>query len=236
LAQTWWLPLVALGISVLCYLVHRPHIEGDLVTRTQLTMRDSGLPDVRVAADDQTVTLGGRVATRVEKERAAERARSVWGVTEVVNQIEVQELVPMATKATTLETPPSNAIQSSIEQLLSNQMIQFRVGSPIVLPESFPILDQVVLALRTAPAEAKFEIQGHTDDIGDPNGNLWLSQRRAEEVMNYLIARGVSSAQVVARGYGGKVPLLPNDRPENRQKNRRVAIVAINSSLGTEVR
>lgn len=68
-------------------------------------------------------------------------------------------------------------------------------------------------------------IQGHTDNIGDPNKNLTLSERRAKSVRNYLEQIGIGKNRLEAEGYGDTQPKVPNTTPENRQKNRRTDFV-----------
>jgi OOP family OmpA-OmpF porin len=66
------------------------------------------------------------------------------------------------------------------------------------------------------------QVQGHTDNRGDPAANLELSQRRAESVVQWLINAGVESSRLEAKGYGDTRPLVPNLTPANRARNRRV--------------
>ncbi len=69
---------------------------------------------------------------------------------------------------------------------------------------------------------AKGEISGHTDNRGNAESNLKLSQGRAESVVKYLVSRGVASAQLSAKGYGQSAPITQNDSVMARQKNRRI--------------
>lgn len=66
------------------------------------------------------------------------------------------------------------------------------------------------------------EIGAHTDDLGDEETNLQLSQRRAESVVAYLLDLGVPSKQLQPKGYGESSPKVPNTSEANRKKNRRV--------------
>ncbi len=71
-----------------------------------------------------------------------------------------------------------------------------------------------------------FEIQGHTCNLGREDYNLWLSQKRAESVKNYLIQNfGFSLNQLRAVGYGQTKPKWSNATGEGRAKNRRVTIL-----------
>ncbi len=98
-------------------------------------------------------------------------------------------------------------------------------------PESYPVLDSLVQLLKENP-ELKVEIRSHTDSIGSDEYNLWLSQKRAESVVRYLISKGISPDRLIAKGYGERFPIAPNsingrDNPEGRAKNRRTEFVVI---------
>ncbi|MEN9915140.1 MAG: hypothetical protein RL528_1907 [Bacteroidota bacterium] len=64
-------------------------------------------------------------------------------------------------------------------------------------------------------------INGHTDDIGEGDKNLLLSQNRADAVRNYLIEKGINASRLKSIGYGEKKPSVPNLNELNRAKNRR---------------
>jgi outer membrane protein OmpA-like peptidoglycan-associated protein/tetratricopeptide (TPR) repeat protein len=70
-------------------------------------------------------------------------------------------------------------------------------------------------------------IHGHTDNEGDPQSNLTLSDNRAKEVYNYLIKLGVDPSRISYKGYGQTKPLFANDTPENKAQNRRTEFVII---------
>lgn len=67
------------------------------------------------------------------------------------------------------------------------------------------------------------QIEGHTDNVGDPKKNMTLSQKRAESVMNYLIKNYKTPAKrLKAKGFGDTVPIADNKTAEGKAKNRRV--------------
>lgn len=68
-------------------------------------------------------------------------------------------------------------------------------------------------------------IQGHTDDVGDDDRNLQLSDDRANGVRDYLISLGVDASRLSAKGYGETMPKVPNTSATNRAKNRRTDFV-----------
>jgi uncharacterized protein YegL len=73
----------------------------------------------------------------------------------------------------------------------------------------------------------KFEIQGHTDDVGDEKRNLALSQKRAEAVKNELIKKGIDKSRLTAKGYGESVPIASNKTKEGKFLNRRTEFVVV---------
>ncbi len=95
-------------------------------------------------------------------------------------------------------------------------------------PESKLTIDTLAdLLLADENSRLIVEIGSHTDNKGNDAYNLELSQKRAESVVNYLIAAGVEKERLRAKGYGEEEPIAPNensdgsDNPEGRQKNRR---------------
>lgn len=104
--------------------------------------------------------------------------------------------------------------------------INFASGSAKLTANSKTILDKVVRTLRENP-EIEVEIRGYTDNTGSYEGNVRLSQKRAEAVRDYLIANGIEASRIVAKGYGPANPIADNSTPEGRAKNRRIEFYRI---------
>ncbi|MCF8346937.1 MAG: OmpA family protein, partial [Bacteroidales bacterium] len=68
------------------------------------------------------------------------------------------------------------------------------------------------------------EISGHTDNTGTAEYNKELSHKRAQEVVKYLISKGIDQSRLTARGYGDTVPVANNATEEGRAKNRRTEL------------
>lgn len=116
-----------------------------------------------------------------------------------------------------------------IEKGLTLQLneIHFNFGKATLTPDSDPELDKVVNLLSNNPS-LHAEISGHTDNEGPADYNLFLSQLRAQSVVDYLIKKGIHQDQLIAKGYGETKPLVSNDSYEGRVKNRRVELVVLN--------
>lgn len=76
-------------------------------------------------------------------------------------------------------------------------------------------------------ASLHIAIHGHTDDLGDDEKNLLLSESRANEVLKFLITQGVEATRLSSKGFGEKNPKYPNTNSENRAKNRRTEFLLI---------
>jgi OOP family OmpA-OmpF porin len=66
-------------------------------------------------------------------------------------------------------------------------------------------------------------VEGHTDESGEADYNLKLSQERADNVMNFLVGQhGLTAGQLKAVGYGETRPVVPGATGDAGQVNRRV--------------
>lgn len=101
--------------------------------------------------------------------------------------------------------------------------VTFDFDKATLRPESTPVLEKAAAALQ-ANATLAFEVQGHTDDVGDEAYNQKLSSARAEAVRAWLTAHGVVAARLSARGYGKNQPIADNGSDAGRAKNRRVEL------------
>ena len=101
------------------------------------------------------------------------------------------------------------------------QDITFETGKADLKPESNEELDRLV-SLLEGNQTIKVEISAHTDDVGNDDSNLKLSEKRAKMVVDYLTKKGIKGDRMTAKGYGETQPLGVNDTEENKAKNRRV--------------
>jgi OOP family OmpA-OmpF porin len=102
------------------------------------------------------------------------------------------------------------------------QQVHFATGSATILPDSFPMLQEIVQLLKATPGIKKMRIEGHTDNRGAADMNLDLSKRRAASVKNWLIQHGIEATRLESEGYGLTKPIESNDTDAGRQANRRV--------------
>ena len=99
----------------------------------------------------------------------------------------------------------------------------FEQGRPVLTPQSFPELDRLVEIMQENPS-IKIELAGHTDNVGNKNALVKLSQDRVSAVITYLEKKGIRKDRIEGKGYGAMQPIAPNNSEANRQRNRRVEV------------
>ncbi len=114
--------------------------------------------------------------------------------------------------------------QEALEAAQTVGKVVFPSASAEITRPAAEALNGLTPILRRCP-DAKIEIAGHTDNLGDEGFNQTLSQRRAESIRRYLVLLGVPAARLSAIGYGSKQPIAPNDDESGRADNRRIDFV-----------
>jgi len=117
---------------------------------------------------------------------------------------------------------------SKLESLLNNEAesifvfdhVNFETGSNNLTALSRYELDFLVEALERYP-NMRIELAGHTDNTGDDQLNMELSQRRADIVYDYLVNKGIDETRLEAVGFGETQPIDTNATDAGREQNRR---------------
>jgi OmpA-OmpF porin, OOP family len=106
------------------------------------------------------------------------------------------------------------------------QPVRFADGKATLLPDSYPMLAQVMdLVVRTGIK--RIRVEAHTDSQGNKETNLTLSKDRARAVADYLVTAGLDVSRIESEGFGDSRPIAPNLTPKGRELNRRVEIVIV---------
>jgi outer membrane protein OmpA-like peptidoglycan-associated protein len=101
--------------------------------------------------------------------------------------------------------------------------LEFETGSATLKPDSQAQLGNMAAILKCYP-HVNLKIGGYTDNVGDPASNERLSQARAENTRQAIIAQGVDASRIEAEGYGAQHPVATNDTDQGRQQNRRIDV------------
>lgn len=116
------------------------------------------------------------------------------------------------------------------------QQVHFATGSATILPESFPMLQEIANLLKANKSIKKMSIEGHTDNRGAADLNKKLSQSRSDSVRTWLIGHGVEGDRLEAHGYGLEKPIEDNSTEAGRAANRRVEFKIVDQEDANKVK
>lgn len=102
--------------------------------------------------------------------------------------------------------------------------IYYETNSYQLTANSKIVLALFIEFLKENPT-VKVEIQGHTDNVGNDDANLKLSDQRAKAVYDYVIGRGIPADRLRYKGYGESQPIADNGTAAGRAKNRRTVFL-----------
>lgn len=104
--------------------------------------------------------------------------------------------------------------------------VYFDTNKSELKPESNEAMDRL-LTMMAANDDIKIEVHGHTDNVGNDESNMTLSQERANAVRDLLIKRGIEPERIKAIGFGESKPVADNNTADGRAKNRRTEFVVV---------
>jgi outer membrane protein OmpA-like peptidoglycan-associated protein len=105
--------------------------------------------------------------------------------------------------------------------LILKPNIQFEFNNYEIHSKYYPLLDELA-TLLIRYFKVTITLVGHTDDVGSDDYNFELSVFRANELMHYLISKGVSMERIQVIGKGKSAPLYKSNSEKSKALNRRV--------------
>jgi OOP family OmpA-OmpF porin len=120
--------------------------------------------------------------------------------------------------------PPRSFERQCLELLRTasrGRPVEFGRSSAELSGSAYAVLDELVQIAADCPA-ARIAISGHTDNTGNEENNIALSEARARAVADYLIAGGIRADRIRSSGLGSAQPIVTEDSNRARQLNRRI--------------
>jgi outer membrane protein OmpA-like peptidoglycan-associated protein len=169
--------------------------------------------ETRIGDVDQRV---GVVAT------SAERANSAATAADAKAVAAAEAARTAEAKAAAVETASRRIMY---EVVLSENQGNFTFGKAILPDAAKARIDELVNQIKADPKGAYFEIEGHTDNVGDATYNMRLGQERADAVKMYLYeTHQIPLHRMNVVSYGEEKPEVENNNRDNRAQNRRVVL------------
>lgn len=193
--------------------------------------KNPGMPTIRRFYENAMKSAGGQIlplddSYLREYRNAMKITRNgveVW--VELSTYHDPDYILYIVERAPMRQAPTADAMATAIDKEGFVPLdIHFATGKAEILPESRPIIDEIVSLLRKRP-NLRIGVEGHTDNTGNPASNKTLSTARAKAVAEAIAAAGISSNRLDPVGYGQERPLADNKTEEGRAKNRRVELV-----------
>ena len=159
----------------------------------------------RIDINGTTISLHGKVSSLEQKQAIQNRMHSrLTDLYQLENQLVVTQ-----------------SEQRLIDETLGNRIVEFESGSATLTPTGLGILDDMANAIQRV-GDQTITITGHTDNVGNADANLLLSNERAKAVKQYLIGRNIDASRISVAGKGDADPIASNDNEEGRTRNRRI--------------
>ncbi|NJB72441.1 outer membrane protein OmpA-like peptidoglycan-associated protein/tetratricopeptide (TPR) repeat protein [Saonia flava] len=140
---------------------------------------------------------------------------------------ESQKLIEVLLSKVKEEAP----LNSDLFHLLNLNPIYFETNSSYIKKISYKELDKIVTYLKDNKA-IRVDVRSHTDSRGSDKYNLWLSNKRAKQTMDYIISKGIDKGRLTGKGYG-ESQILNNCSnsvkcsEEDHQINRRSEFIVV---------
>ncbi|HKE86245.1 MAG TPA: OmpA family protein [Vicinamibacterales bacterium] len=164
----------------------------------------------RIGAVDSKAEAAGRSAT--EARAAADAAAGV--AKDVDNRL--------GGRINTVEAASRKLV---FEVTLSEDQGNFKFGKAELPDQAKARLDEVIRQIKADPKNIYFEVEGHTDNVGNPQYNEKLGMERAEAVKRYLYEQHqIPLHKINVISYGEQKPVAPNTNKDGRAMNRRVVV------------
>lgn len=132
---------------------------------------------------------------------------------------------PLPPKAKVAEKPKEKPEAKSMAPVYLAR-VYFALDSSYLKKAARVILDKVVVILKQNP-NINLSLHGHTDSIESEKYNMWLSERRAKRVYDYMVGQGVERSRLSTQWFGESRPVATNETAAGRQKNRRTEFVIV---------
>ncbi|MCU0237877.1 MAG: OmpA family protein [Pyrinomonadaceae bacterium] len=172
----------------------------------------NGVTNGGLSVEGKSLNLIGEVPTQADKDKIYAEAMKANPNVTINNLLVVAGQKPM--------TEDQAKVQAKLNESLAGKIIEFETGSDKLTDKGKAILDEIAPIIKNSTDN--LEVDGHTDNKGNPASNKSLSERRARTVVTYLTGKGIDAKRLTPKGFGQEKPVADNNTEEGRQRNRRI--------------
>ena len=180
------------------------------------TQQRVGQSEARIGAVDQKAEAAGKAATD---------ARAAAGTAQGAADKAQAAANAVGGRVDTVAAEVAATRRLIFEVTLSEDQGNFKFGQTTLPDEAKHRIDEVVQQLKQDPKNVFIEIEGHTDNVGDPATNEKIGLERAEAVQRYLYEQfQIPLHKMNVISFGEEKPVSPNNTRDGRAQNRRVVV------------
>jgi outer membrane protein OmpA-like peptidoglycan-associated protein len=208
--------------------VNEPDAKGQMISLGGSTT--NGLADnaylLGLSGNDNLYKRVYTVFGNINAKYFPDMLKSVPAYDSVVDAKYVEALMSTASSIATPAKPIFSGNATGTEFAGRSYSIEFESGKATFGPGAVRALNELLNELSVSGLTV--QINGHTDSVGNPAGNMVLSKARADAVKQFLVTNAGSSfpnERVVTRGFGDSQPVADNATFAGKAKNRRVEVI-----------
>ncbi len=197
-------------------------IAGSIINSKDSTLIDADVIFHEKGSDDLKMNYSreGKFSFSIPKGKVFRVYARKSGFISSVHYIEVEKYqhfpdgFPLQIELTPIESGEKIALKN----------LYFKQSEPEIIPESYDELNYLSEVLK-ADKNISIQVEGHTDNSGNPEELLLLSEKRAAAIRDYLVRERIKPERISIRGFGGSKPVfLSPVNEQERRANRRVEV------------
>lgn len=238
-----WIVTLGIVFVSLCFTPTGASAEQFVVFKVKTPFQMGGVVSDSARMNDYYVKIGTEQGIQIgtvmnvyrEKEIESESGNFRIKTTVFVGRMKAFDVKEQYTVGRVVELASHSDPHRDRQAVMVNDFVQpvfvvesenlFDQGSSTLRPEAIRELDRAAAFIRRF-RPIKVRIEGHTDNTGDEDLNLDISEARAVSVREYMVNQaGYDDNLFVTVGYGESRPIASNNTPEGQRKNRRFEIV-----------
>ena len=120
--------------------------------------------------------------------------------------------------------PPAPVLKIEEKKILEKAFasLEFASGKDIIKATSYKSLMDLAILMKAHSNDWTLDLAGHTDNQGNADKNMLLSEKRTKAVKAFLVGKGAKAERINTKWFGQTSPIADNATEAGRQKNRRV--------------
>ena len=214
--------IIMFGISLTSFAAYDTQIKGQVLDKdTKEALPFANLAIIGTTTGTST-NLEGDFLLKIKTEHFDDTLLiSMMGYQNM--KVAVKQLLTQKNKAVFFLSSESVGIEELVIEgkPIILEDIFFELNKHSLLEKSYPALKELFDYVNDNP-DFVIEISGHTDNSGDNDYNLALSEARAGAVVAWLEETGIDQRRMRVKGYGEEKPIATNETELGQQQNRRV--------------